>query len=192
MIEVINFFLILDEYLLVVEYTEEGSLHNYLKKNFLSLKWQDKYRLALQLSRAVEYLHEKKIAHKDLHSNSIFIHKNSIRLADSGLSKRIKDGGRTTLKGTIPYTDPRGINIEERSSSASGEEKQIEKYELNEKSDVYSVGVLLWELSSGKKPFADKEHNDILAKEITNGLRESMVEGTPEEYYSLYASKFLR
>jgi len=109
----------------------------------------------------------------------------------NGLSKRIKDVNRTSLNlfDTIPYTDPRGINIEERPSSTLGEEKQIEKYELNEKSDVYSVGVLLWELSSGKKPFADKEYDSFLAKEIAQGLREAVVEGTPEEYYILYESK---
>ena len=90
-------FLILDEHLLVVEYAEGGSLRNYLKENFCSLNWQEKCELALQLSSAIEYLHKREIAHKDLHSSSILIHQNSIRLADSGLSKRIKDNSRNSL-----------------------------------------------------------------------------------------------
>ncbi|PKK57832.1 kinase-like protein, partial [Rhizophagus irregularis] len=118
----------------------------YLKVNFPSLNWRDKYELAFQLSSAIEYLHERGIVHKDLHSSSILVQQNSIRLADSGLSKRIKDSSRTYLD-TIPYTDPRGFDIEGISSDA------LEKYESNEKSNVYSVGVLFWELSSGKKPF---------------------------------------
>ena len=176
---------------MVVEYAEGGSLHNYLKKNFLSLNWQDKYRLALQLSDAIEYLHEKEIVHKDLHSRSILIQQNSIKLADSGLSKRIKGASQTSsnLFDTIPYTDPRRIDVEAKSLSALEKEKQIEKYELNEKSDIYSVGVLLWELSSGKKPFTDKEYDSSLAKEIEQGSREAIIEGTPEEYYILYESK---
>ncbi|EXX54863.1 Tpk3p [Rhizophagus irregularis DAOM 197198w] len=165
-----------DKYLLVVEYAEGGTLRNYLEKNFLSLNWINKYELAIQLSVAVEFLHERGIVHKDLHSRSILVHQNSIRLADSGLSKRINNSSQTWLD-TIPYSDPRGFDIEEMSSGA---------FELNEKSDVYSVGVLLWELSSGKKPFSDKVYNSFLAKEITQGLREVIVDGTPKGYYNLY------
>ncbi|EXX73154.1 uncharacterized protein OCT59_006968 [Rhizophagus irregularis] len=165
-----------DNYLLVVEYAEGGTLRNYLEKNFLSLKWRDKYELVIQLSGAIEFLHEGGIVHKDLHSGSILVHQNSIKLADSGLNKRIKDSSQAWLD-TIPYTDPRRFDIEEMSSGA---------FELNEKSDVYSVGVLLWELSSGKKPFSDKEYNLFLAREITQGLREAMVDGTPNDYYTLY------
>ncbi|UZO15543.1 uncharacterized protein OCT59_006961 [Rhizophagus irregularis] len=169
-----------DKYLLVVEYAEGGTLRNYLEKNFLSLNWINKYELAIQLSVAVEFLHERGIVHKDLHSRSILVHQNSIRLADSGLSKRINNSSQTWLD-TIPYSDPRGFDIEEMSSGA---------FELNEKSDVYSVGVLLWELSSGKKPFSDKVYNSFLAKEITQGLREVIVDGTPKGYYNLYKSKY--
>ncbi|CAB5386186.1 unnamed protein product [Rhizophagus irregularis] len=57
-----------DKYLLVVEYAEGGTLRNYLEKNFLSLNWINKYELAIQLSVAVEILHERGIVHKDLHS----------------------------------------------------------------------------------------------------------------------------
>src|SRR5436190_22281337 len=46
------------EYLLVMEYAEGGTLRNYLEENFPTLNWQDKYKLSLQLSSAVEYLHE--------------------------------------------------------------------------------------------------------------------------------------
>ncbi|GBC08653.1 hypothetical protein RclHR1_00830004 [Rhizophagus clarus] len=164
-----------DNYFLVVEYADRGSLRSYLDTNLLSLDWRDKYRLALQLSKAIEYLHEREIVHKDLHSGSILIRNNSIMLADSGLSKRIRDASQNSSNSfdTIPYIDPRGIDEE--------------KYELNKKSDVYSVGVLLWELTSRKKPFADYVYDSSLIKRITQGLREEIVEGTPEEYSNLYS-----
>src|SRR5438874_43465 len=96
-----------------MEYAEGGTLRNYLKENFSSLNWQDKYGLAFQLSSAVQFLHEKGIVHKDLHSSNIFIQQNSIKLADSGLSKRIKDTRQISSSSfdTIPYIDPQGINI---------------------------------------------------------------------------------
>ncbi|GBC04284.1 hypothetical protein RclHR1_00560011 [Rhizophagus clarus] len=176
------------EYLLVTEYAEGGTLHNYLKENFPSLNWLDKYRLALQLSSAVKYLHEREIVHKSLHSNNVLIQQNSIRLADFGLSKRIKDVSQPFLNSfdTIPYTDPRGINIKELLLDTLEEEIQIEKFDMNEKSDIYSLGVIFWELSSGKKPFSDEEYDSLLAVKIVEGLRERTVVYTPEIYSNLY------
>ncbi|CAB4445502.1 unnamed protein product [Rhizophagus irregularis] len=101
--------------------------------------------------------------------------------ADSGLSRRIKDVGRTFLNSfdTIPYTDPRCINIKEKSLDAQ-RGKQIEKFDLNEKSDIYSLGVIFWELSSGRKPFTDDKYDSPLAMKIEKGSREGIIERTPE------------
>ncbi|GET04723.1 kinase-like domain-containing protein [Rhizophagus clarus] len=57
-------------------------------------------------------------------------------------------------------------------------------YSLNEKSDVYSVGVLLWEISIGRPPFcAEGDHYDVgLVYDISQGLRETVIPGTPDEY----------
>ncbi|PKB98603.1 kinase-like protein [Rhizophagus irregularis] len=108
--------------------------------------------------------------------------------SDSGLSRRIKDVSRTSLNSfdTIPYTDPRCINIKEKSSNAHEGGIQMEKLDLNEKSDIYSLGVIFWELSSGKKPFSDDEYDSPLAMKIKKGLREGMIERTPEKYSNLY------
>ncbi|CAB4442853.1 unnamed protein product [Rhizophagus irregularis] len=57
-----------NDYLLVMEYADSGSLKNYLKGNFKSLTWNDKYNFAYQLSCAVSCLHNEGIMHRDLHS----------------------------------------------------------------------------------------------------------------------------
>ena len=54
------------KYSLVLEYADGGSLHSYLKENFIKLDWDDKCRLALQLASAVECIHNKNIIHCDL------------------------------------------------------------------------------------------------------------------------------
>ena len=64
-------------------------------------------------------------------------------------------------------------------------------YRLNQKSDVYSIGVLLWQISSGRRPFyAENVDYDLnLIMEIRNGLREKISKGTPIKYSNLYEGK---
>ena len=58
-------------------------------------------------------------------------------------------------------------------------------YSLNKKSDIYSVGVLLWEISSGKLPFQSITLSDFLIK-IIRGDREKTIPGTPKSYNNIY------
>lgn len=61
-----------------------------------------------------------------------------------------------------------------------------EDYELNKKSDVYSVGMLLWQISSGCRPFCTEGYNAKLGLAIIYGQREAPIDGTPDEYSGLY------
>ena len=51
--------------------------------------------------------------------------------------------------------------------------------------DIYSIGMLMWEISSGQPPFASFDHNYDLAMKIINGMRPRIVPGTPLEYEKL-------
>src|SRR3954469_7874067 len=55
-----------NNYMLVMEYADGGSLRSYLKENFSKLTWDDKYLMAYQLACAVSCLHNEKIVHCDL------------------------------------------------------------------------------------------------------------------------------
>jgi len=60
------FVYILESYWLVMEYADGGALRDYLKDNFDTLTWNDKYNLAYQLARALLCLHDENIVHRDL------------------------------------------------------------------------------------------------------------------------------
>ncbi|GES74403.1 kinase-like domain-containing protein [Rhizophagus clarus] len=112
------------------------------------------------------------------HSNNVLVHQHAVKLSDFGLSKRIEETSNSQSKifGLIPYIDPRSFN-----------EDIKPKYLLNKKSDVYSIGVLLWEISSGHPPFHDcMPHGVGLAISILQGRRETPISETSEDYIKIY------
>ncbi|GBC47638.2 kinase-like domain-containing protein [Rhizophagus irregularis DAOM 181602=DAOM 197198] len=163
------------KYLLVMEYADGGSLKNYLKENFNNLTWIDKYKLAYQLACAIAFLQDEGIVHHDLHSNNVLVHQGTIKLTDFGLSKKIDDEYKAQSDlSIVPYIDPKRLSTR--------------SYPLNNKSNVYSIGVLLWEISKGQPPFysESESYDNDLAKKILQGLREKIVPDTPVDYAKLY------
>ncbi|GBC18514.2 kinase-like domain-containing protein [Rhizophagus irregularis DAOM 181602=DAOM 197198] len=166
-------------YSLVLEYADSGTLTTYLNEHFNELEWNDKYQLALQLASAVACMHECDIIHCDLHADNIFIHQKKIKLADFGLSRKISSSSNPSkIFGAIPYMDPKALD------------KGL-NYKLNKKSDVYSVGILIWQISSGYLPFFSKStkctnYDGRLILSIINGGREEIIDGTPVKYSNLY------
>ncbi|EXX66399.1 Ste20p [Rhizophagus irregularis DAOM 197198w] len=164
------------KYLLVMEYADSGTLRNYLSERFENLTWNDKLNLAFQLTDALSYLHDKEIVHHDL-----VVYKNTIKLTDFGLSKRIKElfNFQSNLLEMITHVDPRIFNRKSDSNNKI-------KLSLNKKSNIYSIGIILWEISSGQPPFYNELHDVGLAMKISQGLREKPVPNIFEDYIKIY------
>src|SRR5215469_13133931 len=102
------------------------------------------------------------------------MHQRNIKLADFGLSKKFAKASSNVSKmfGVIPFIDPKSLNDP--------------NYKLDKKSDVYSIGILMWQISSGHQPFSDCDYHVSLILPIINGKREEIIDGTPINYSNLY------
>lgn len=138
--------------LLVYEYMNRGSLDRSLFGSGPVLEWQERVEIALGSARGLAYLHsgcEHKIIHCDIKPENILLHDYfQAKLSDFGLSKLLspeQSSHITTMRGTRGYLAPEWLT-----SSA-----------ISEKTDVYSFGMVLLEIVSGRKncPMRSRSHS---------------------------------
>jgi hypothetical protein len=106
-----------------------------------------------------------------------------IKLADIGFPLRIADVSPTLEM--ISYTDPQFFK-----GLTNNNDKNYH-YKANKKSDIYSIGMLLWEVSSDQIPFKSYSDYFQLISEIQNGKRESPITDIPTDYSDVYTSMTL-
>ncbi|RIB26924.1 kinase-like domain-containing protein [Gigaspora rosea] len=161
-------------YMVIFEYADGGTLRQYLEQNFKLMGWRNKLRLAKQIANAIKHLHANNIIHGHLNSENILINKGNVKI--SGFPSKIfmNQNQYQNLLSFVQYFDPKYL-------------QNLKSYNLNQSSDVYSVGVLLWEISSGTIPFESESpfgYNCLL--DIIRGKRETEITGTPREYSLIY------
>jgi len=107
-----------------------------------------------------------------LHNCNIFSHAiNNSVIGDLGLCQQVVDKKDNPNKifGVIPYLAP----------------EVLSKKPYTKESDIYSFGMIMWECTTGKKPFHDRPHNHLLISDILNGERPQITDDTPEFYSEL-------
>ncbi len=135
---------------IVMEYVEGIQIDDYCNKNDLELN--ERLDLFREVCKAVDFAHRNLIVHRDLKPSNILVNKDGKpKLLDFGISKILSDEIKNTDSATITKL---GVMTP---SYASPE--QIQSKSVTTATDIYSLGVILYELLSGHRPFETKEQD---------------------------------
>jgi len=131
-----------------------SSQHVSLKNGLAEKSWAEvTCHLGMEVAQALHYAHEQGILHRDVKPANVLIEANgSARLADFNISFGTAiegDNAEASFGGSLAYMSPEQLAACDPSTGAR-------PTDLDARSDVFSLGVLLWELMYGKRPFPDE------------------------------------
>lgn len=150
----------------VTEYMVNGSLKQVLHKKDRTIDRRKRLFIAMDAAFGMEYLHSKNIVHFDLKCENLLVnmrdaHRPICKVGDFGLSKvkhqTLVSGG---VRGTLPWMAPELL---------SGKCSMV-----SDKIDVFSFGIVMWELLTGEEPYENMHCGAIIAGIVNNTLRPSI------------------
>ncbi|MBO5449002.1 MAG: Stk1 family PASTA domain-containing Ser/Thr kinase [Ruminococcus sp.] len=125
---------------IVMEYIDGITLKEFIEQQGV-LKWKDALHFVTQILRALQHAHDKGIVHRDIKPQNIMLFTDgTIKVMDFGIARFSRIDGKTLSDktiGSVHYISP----------------EQARGDMTDERSDIYSVGVMLYEMLTGRKPF---------------------------------------
>jgi serine/threonine protein kinase len=174
------------DYIMVLEYAEGGNLKNYLNMNYKNFDWLNGLKVLTNIIRGLNGIHQKQMVHRDFHTGNILFLNNddfsplfpSLQLvpkdnnynaciSDMGLCRKIDDIDEKNIYGVMPYVAPEVLRRKPYTQAA----------------DIYSFGMIMYVIATGKQPFSDDAHDGILALKICNGIRPEINEKIAPKCY---------
>ncbi|XP_011185578.2 mucin-5AC [Zeugodacus cucurbitae] len=155
---------------LVTEYMSKGSLVDYLRsRGRQHITKKDQINFAYDTASGMEYLEAKKVVHRDLAARNVLISEECVaKVSDFGLAREEcynLDVGKLPIKWTAP--------------------EALKNGRFSNKSDMWSFGILLWEIYSfGRVPYPRIPLNDVV-KHVEVGYKMEAPEGCPPEIYEM-------
>ncbi|WKY10617.1 hypothetical protein Q1695_002740 [Nippostrongylus brasiliensis] len=151
---------------ILLEYVAGGALKSYLRKNKDSITKAEKVQMALGASWGISYLHKSNIIHRDIAArNCLYDHDCAVKISDFGLSRTGTEYKmKTATKMPIRWMAP----------------ESIVNYMFTRKTDVYSYGILVYEIFTSKDPYSDIPSATVKKKIIDNELN-VFPSDTPED-----------
>ena len=157
---------------IVMEYCEGGDLYQYIEKNKKikkKLKEKTIWEIFIKMILGLSAMHKKNILHRDIKAQNIFLTKNlDVKVGDLGVAKKlIETNFAKTFIGTPYYLSP----------------EICKELPYNNKSDIWAVGCILYQLCTFNYPFDAKSQGALLSKILNN---------TPEKIDTSFYSKYLQ
>ncbi|XP_022735290.1 uncharacterized protein LOC111288601 isoform X2 [Durio zibethinus] len=161
----------------VTEYMVDGSLRHVLLRKDRYLDRRKKLIIAMDAAFGMEYLHSKNIVHFDLKCDNLLVNLKDpsrpiCKVGDFGLSKikrnTLVSGG---VRGTLPWMAPELLN---------GSSNKV-----SEKVDVFSFGIVLWEILTGEEPYGNMHYGAIIGGIVSNTLRPTIPSFCDSEWRKL-------
>ncbi|KAL1533382.1 serine/threonine-protein kinase STY46-like [Salvia divinorum] len=149
---------------IVTEFMSGGSVYDALHRQTGVLKLPATLKVAIDVTRGMCYLHENNIIHRDLKAANLLMDENEVvKIADFGVARvLVQSGVMTAETGTYRWMAP----------------EVIEHKPYNQKADVFSFGVMLWELLTGKVPYAQLTPLQAAVGVLQKGLRPTIPKHT--------------
>lgn len=129
-----------DIHYIVMEFVDGMTLKDYINKHG-ALNWQDAIKITIQICSAIEHAHKNNIVHRDIKPHNILLTKDGIaKVTDFGIARAVTSSTITMVGstiGSVHYFSP----------------EQARGGFIDEKSDLYSLGIALYEMVTGRVPF---------------------------------------
>lgn len=146
-----------DEHLYIaMEYFQNGSLNEHLQA---ALPEARAFEYAIQIAKGLEAAHRAGIVHRDLKPDNIMVRKDgTLALTDFGIAKDLNAGSTMTVHGEVMGT-PSYVAPE-----------QAQGLQVGPAADVYSLGVMLFQMLTGRKPYQANDPANILYQHINSPI----------------------
>ncbi|CAI2163025.1 16492_t:CDS:2 [Funneliformis geosporum] len=171
------------KYYLVTEWAEHKNLREYISLHGQNIETKLRLRFAYDIAKGLNFLNSVKIVHRDIRSENIVITEHQIaKITNFKLSRGINDASVNLAvdRDCARYSSPEMIRRE-----LAGEDTD-EKQKYDTKCEVYSFGILLWEIAECKIPYEQFDDFMEISKNVLDGYRELFNNhDIPDKYQNL-------